>query len=295
MAATDTLERIGPARRVSADILARLTPTGWIGLVVIALYVLVAVTAPLWAPYPADAVLTGEPFARPSLAHLLGTDGLGRDVFSRVVLGSTAVLSMMFAATSLAVAAGSLIGIALGYLRGWLDEAVTRLIDIVISIPPLIFGLLVITALSNSPLHVVLVVAFLFTPRVVRVVRAATFSIATQDYIAAAQARGESIWAICTREILPNVAGTILVEFAIRSGFVIIFIGSLGFLGFGAPPPTPEWGLMINEGRSDMSMSLWPVLSPAIAMAILVVAINLFTDNLARILARDAPVARSGA
>lgn len=264
--------------------LARMPASARVGAAVLAIYAVAAATGPIWVPYGATEILVGLPFSGPSFDHLLGTDNLGRDVFSRVVLGSTAVLAMTMAATSLAVTVGTLVGVVFGYLRGWADEIAMRVVDILISIPPLILGLLVISALGNSMLLVVLTVAVLFAPRVARVVRAATLSIVTADYVTAAVARGESSLGICIRELLPNVAGIVLVEFAIRSGFAIMFIGALGFLGFGAPPPTPEWGLMINEGRSHITSSLWPVLSPAMAMALLVIAINLFTDGLSRLI-----------
>jgi peptide/nickel transport system permease protein len=258
--------------------------------VVILGYVLVALTAPIWAPHPAAAVLIGPPFAGPSAAFPFGTDNLGRDVFSRVVLGSRAVLAMAASATALSVLLGGLVGLLLGYRRGWVDELAMRAIDILISIPPLVLALLIISALGNSTVLVVLTVALLFAPRVARTARAATLAIVTEDYVAAAVTRGEGAWSIALRELLPNVAGTLLVEFAIRCGFAIVFIGGLGFLGFGAPPPTPEWGLMINEGRASISASLWPVMAPAAAMAGLVIAVNLFTDGVARLIGQ--PVSR---
>jgi len=265
----------------------RLSAAGWLGGAIILVYVLVALTGSLWAPYEAAKILTGAPFEGASLAHPFGTDNLGRDVFSRVVLGTRPVLTMTFAATLLAVVAGGLIGVVLGYLRNWVDEVGMRIVDIVISIPTLVLALLIISAVGNSLWLVVVTVAFLFTPRVARVARAATLNVVTNDYISAALARGESTLSICLREILPNITGIMLVEFAIRSAFAIIFIGSLGFLGFGAPPPTPEWGLMINEARANASNSLWPVLAPAAAMAVLVIGINLFADSLSRLIDRQ--------
>lgn len=261
-----------------------LSPSGRIGAAIILVYIAVALTGSLWAPYGAAAILTGSPFEGGSLKHLFGTDNLGRDVFSRVVLGTRSVLTMTFAATFLALAVGGLIGIVLGYLRNWVDELGMRIIDILISIPTLVLALLIISAIGNSLWLVVLTVAFLFAPRVARVARAATLNVATNDYVAAALARGESTLSICFREILPNIMGVMLVEFAIRCAFAIIFIGSLGFLGFGAPPPTPEWGLMINEARANATNSLWPVLAPAAVMALLVIAINLFADGLSRMI-----------
>ncbi len=264
-----------------------LSASGWVGAAIILVYVLVAITGPLWVPYEATKILTGAPFEGASPAHPFGTDNLGRDVFSRVVLGTRSVLTMTFAATLIAVAVGGLIGVVFGYLRNWIDEIGMRIVDILISIPTLVLALLIISAVGNSLWLVVVTVAFLFTPRVARVARAATLNVVTNDYIAAALARGETTLSICLREILPNITGVMLVEFAIRSAFAIIFIGSLGFLGFGAPPPTPEWGLMINEARANATNSLWPVLAPAAAMAVLVIGINLFADGLSRLIDRQ--------
>ena len=285
MSATDLAggsDRVRAARRRIG-----LSAGGWLGGTIILVYVLVALTGSLWAPYEASKILTGAPFEGASLAHPFGTDNLGRDVFSRVVLGTRSVLTMTFAATLLAVVAGGLIGVVFGYLRNWIDEIGMRIVDILISIPTLVLALLIISAVGNSLWLVVVTVAFLFTPRVARVARAATLNVVTNDYISAALARGESTLSICLREILPNITGIMLVEFAIRSAFAIIFIGSLGFLGFGAPPPTPEWGLMINEARANASSSLWPVLVPAAAMAVLVIGINLFADSLSRLIDRQ--------
>lgn len=264
-----------------------LSVSGWIGAAIVLLYIIVALTGSLWVPYEAAKILTGNPFEGASLHHLFGTDNLGRDVFSRVVLGTRSVLVMTFASTVLAVLAGGFIGVVLGYLRNWVDEIGMRIIDILISIPTLVLALLIINGVGNNPWLIVVTVAFLFAPRVARVARAATLNVVTNDYIAAALARGETTLSICIREILPNITGILLVEFAIRSAFAIIFIGSLGFLGFGAPPPTPEWGLMINEGRSNATNSLWPVLAPAAAMAVLVIGINFLADSLSRFIDRQ--------
>jgi peptide/nickel transport system permease protein len=272
--------RVGRAR-------LRLSRSGWAGAAIVLVYVLVALTGPLWAPYEAAKILTGNPFEGASLQHPFGTDNLGRDVFSRVVIGTRSVLAMTFAATLLAVAVGGLIGVVLGYLRNWIDEIGMRIVDIFISIPTLVLALLIISGVGNSLWLVVVTVAFLFAPRVARVARAATLNVVTNDYIAAALARGESTLSICLREILPNITGVMLVEFAIRSAFAIIFIGSLGFLGFGAPPPTPEWGLMINEARANANNSLYPVLAPATAMAVLVIGINLLADGLSRLIGQQ--------
>ncbi len=259
-----------------------LPPAASLAAVVLIGYVAVALTGPLWAPYGPAEVLVGDPFEPPSLVHLFGTDNLGRDVFSRVVYGSRPVLAMAASSTGLAVILGGMIGLLLAYRRGWVDELGMRVIDILMSVPPLVLALLLISALGSSGVLVVLTVAFLFAPRVARIVRASTLAIVTEDYVTAAVTRGESAVGIALRELLPNVAGTLFVEFSIRTGYAIVFIGALGFLGFGAPPPAPEWGLMINEGYSNINASFWPVMAPAASMAVLVIAVNLFTEGLAR-------------
>ena len=275
---------LGALRRL----LDALPPVATVAAVVLLGYVVVAVTGPLWAPHGPAEVLVGDPFESPSLQHLLGTDNLGRDVFSRVVYGSRPVLAMAVSATGLAVIFGGIIGLLLAYRRGWIDELGMRAIDIVMSVPPLVLALLLISALGADSLLVVLTVGFLFAPRVARIVRASTLAVVTEDYVTAAVTRGESSLGIAIRELLPNVAGTVFVEFSIRTGYAIVFIGALGFLGFGAPPPAPEWGLMINEGYSNINASFWPVMAPAGAMAILVIAVNLFTEGLSRLIGQRA-------
>ncbi|HMN86403.1 MAG TPA: ABC transporter permease [Bauldia sp.] len=260
--------------------------------VVLLLYVATALTASLWAPFDPGAVLVGRPLQPPSLAHLFGTDGVGRDIFSRVVYGCRPVLVMALSATGIAIVIGTTMGLLAGFLRGWFDQIVMRITDVFISVPPLVLALLIISALTNSTLVVVLTVAFIYVFRIARVVRAATLAVVTEDFVTYAVTRGDSVFSIIFVEILPNIIGTVLVEFAVRSGFAIVFIGALGFLGFGAPPPTPEWGVMINEGRTSMTVSLWPVIAPAAAMAVLVIALNLFTDGISRLIGDGTTVRR---
>jgi peptide/nickel transport system permease protein len=275
-AASPSSERIGPA--------IGLTPAGALAVLLLLAFAIIAVAGPLLSPFDPTAIGAGMPFEPPSVQHLLGTDNFGRDVFSRIVAGTRPALATGLAATALAVVAGTALGLWLACRRGIADEIVARLLDMVISMPPLIMALLAVSVFGSYPLLVVLTVAVLFAPRVARVVRAAALSVVTEDYVTAAVLRGESNWTIALRELLPNVAGTVFVEFSIRTGYAIVMIGSLSFLGFGSPPPTPEWGLMINEGYATVSASIWPVLAPAAAMALLVTAVNLFTEDVARLI-----------
>lgn len=253
------------------------------GLVLLA-YAALAILAPAIAPFPPNEIFVGSPFEPPSAAFLLGTDSLGRDVLSRTIYGSRTILLMGGAAAALSASLGGLLGMFLGYRGGAVDEVAMRILEIIMSIPSIIFALLIVGSLGASAPLVAVTVGLLSVPNVTRVVRAATLSVASEDFIAAARARGETSLSIVLRELLPNITGTLIVEFSIRTGYSILFIGGLGFLGFGAQPPTADWGLMVNEGRGTIDASIWPVLAPAAGMAILVTAVNIFTDGINRIL-----------
>jgi peptide/nickel transport system permease protein len=259
-------------------------PLFLISTAILIVYVLTAITGPWWAPYAYDESLVGPPYSSPSAQHLLGTDNLGRDVFSRVVYGARIDLVLAMSATGLAVAVGTLLGLLTGYDRGWVDGTAMRIVEIIISIPPLILALLVLGSLGSGATLMVLIVAFLYTPRVATVIRAATLDVVMEDYVTIAQLRGESALSIAVRELLPNVLAIVLVEFSLRTGYAVLFIGGLGFLGFGVAPPTPEWGLMINEGRQYLSSAPWSVLGPSFAIAGMVIALSLFTESLSEML-----------
>jgi len=254
--------------------------------VLLGIHLFVALTGPLWAPYGPDK-LVARPFLPPSTEHLFGTDHLGRDVLSRLVHGERIVLALSLSAATLAVVFGSLLGIVLGYLRNAIDDIGMRIIEILLSIPPVILALLILGALGSSYPLLVATVAFFFIPRVATVIRAATLAVVTEDFVTVARLRGESALSIAWRELLPNVAPAVSVEFSLRTGYAVIFIGGLSFLGFGAAPPAPEWGLMINEGRGSITGSPWAVLGPSLALASLVVALSLFTEGLGAILGRS--------
>lgn len=265
--------------------LLRRIPLGaFAAAIVLLAYVLIAALAPVLSPYSPTEIFVGSPFEPPSNLYLLGTDNLGRDVLSRVLYGSRTILLTAGSAAALSAIIGGFIGMLLGYRGGLVDEIAMRGLEIVMSIPSIIFALLIVGILGASAPLVAVTVGLLSVPNVTRVVRAATQSVVAEEFVLAARARGESSLSIVLREILPNVAGTLIVEFSIRTGYAILFIGGLGFLGFGAEPPTPDWGLMVNEGRGMIDASVWPVAAPAICMAVLVTAINLFTDGIIRIL-----------
>lgn len=261
-----------------------------LGSFILIVHLLVAATGPLWAPYGYSQMGAGPPLSGMSLTHPFGIDQLGRDVFSRVVHGSRIVILLSLSGTFLGLIAGSIIGLLSGYVGGWVDEAVQRLLEALISIPFLVLALIAIAAAgtdySGNPVLIVVVVALVYAPRIARMARAAAIDIATRDYVTVARLRGESAWSVMRRELLPNASGVLLVEFALRAGYAPVLIGSLGFLGFGLRPPTPEWGLMISENRALLIIAPSTVLGPGLSLASLVVGLNLFTEGLARVMGR---------
>jgi peptide/nickel transport system permease protein len=274
----------------------RRTPTSFrIGAIILLLHFVVAVTGPFWAPYGPSQIGTGIPLSGMSWAHPFGVDQLGRDVFSRVVHGSHLVILLSLSGTFLGTVIGAIVGLLSGYVRGWIDEALQRLLEAIISIPFLVLALIAIVAagpeLSGNPLMLVLVIAVIYAPRIARMARAAALDIVTRDFVTVARLRGESAWSIMRRELLPNATSVLLVEFALRAGYAPVLIGSLGFLGFGIRPPTPEWGVMISENRSLIIYSPITVIGPGLMLASLVVGLNLFTEGLARILGRTVRLA----
>jgi peptide/nickel transport system permease protein len=290
-----SVDHAAGASRQSAFVRYRLlwgqTPQSFrIGLVILLAHLIVAVTGPFWAPYGYSQMGTGIPLSGASWAHPFGVDQLGRDVFSRVVHGSHIVILLSLSGTALGLVIGAVLGLLSGYLGGWFDNLLQRLLEALISIPFLVLALIAIASagpeLSGNPILVVLVVALVYAPRIARMARAAAMDIATRDYVTVARLRGESAWSVMRRELLPNATGVLLVEFALRAGYAPVLVGSLGFLGFGLRPPTPEWGLMISENRALIIITPITVLGPGLALASLVVGLNLFTEGLARILGR---------
>jgi peptide/nickel transport system permease protein len=280
-----------PSRWTGILPLWRQTPMSFrIGLVILILHLVIAATGPLWAPYGFSQMGTGRPLSGMSFEHPFGVDQLGRDIFSRVVHGSHIVILLSLSGTFLGLVIGAILGLLSGYVGGWIDEIIQRLLEALISIPFLVLALVAIAAagieLSGNPVLIVLVVALVYAPRIARMARAAAIDISTRDYVTVARLRGESAWSVMRRELLPNATSVLLVEFALRAGYAPVLIGSLGFLGFGLRPPTPEWGLMISENRALIMITPITVLGPGLALASLVVGLNLFTEGLARILGR---------
>jgi peptide/nickel transport system permease protein len=282
---------MAPRVKAKWSSLWRQTPQSFrIGLIILVLHLIIAATGPFWAPYGFSQMGTGVPLSGMTWKHPFGVDQLGRDVFSRVVHGAHIVILLSLSGTALGLVVGAILGLLSGYIGGWFDNALQRVLEALISIPFLVLALIAIASagpqLSGNPILVVLVVALVYAPRIARMARAAAIDIATRDYVTMARLRGESAWSVMRRELLPNATSVLLVEFALRAGYAPVLIGSLGFLGFGLRPPTPEWGLMISENRALIIITPVTVLGPGLALASLVVGLNLFTEGLARILGR---------
>jgi peptide/nickel transport system permease protein len=258
-------------------------PTGTstrIALAVVALYVFVAVFGGLLAPFsPVDFNMTAV-LKPPSWVHPFGTDGFGRDVLSRVLTGARSILMLATLSTAFGVAAGSALGLVSGYRGGLVDEALMRLVDILLALPGLLLAMLILTSLGSSPINLVLAIAIVFVPKSARVARSAVAPLRRLGYVEAARLRGTGWPSIVFRELLPNVQGELAVEFCLRFAYALLLISSLGFLGFGVQPPAPDWGLMISEARGIVMIAPWIVLFPALAIGIIVVAINVLADGL---------------
>jgi peptide/nickel transport system permease protein len=227
----------------------------------------------------------------PTWAHPFGMDRVGRDIFSRVLVGARSVMEVAPAATLLGVSMGSVLGLLMGYFGGWIDNLVGRVVDAVLAVPFIVLAILVLTALSAgaegisvSSLKLVLVIGIAFTPIVARTVRSAVLAERDLDYVQAAKLRGERPPYIMLVEILPNVMGPIVVEATVRLGYAVFAVATLAFVGYGPQPPSPDWGLQISDQYADVTLAWWAVVFPALAIASLVVAINLIADTVQQVL-----------
>ncbi|HSF81305.1 MAG TPA: ABC transporter permease [Anaerolineales bacterium] len=276
-----------PSRgRHLANLLSRLyaVPTSAFGTSIVILFVMLGMIGPLIAPYGANQQELQGARQPPSSAHWFGTDNLGRDVFSRVVLGAGEVLWLSGAGTLLAVVTGTAIGLLSGYKGGWFDELIMRLFDSLLALPALLLALLFLGILGPSELSVLIVILVVYTPIVARVVRSVVLSIKSRGFVEAARLQGESTGWILVREILPSVLPALAVESALRFSYAIFLVASLGFLGLGVQPPSPNWGLMVKEARQSMSQTPWALYYPAAAISLLVIGVNLMADGLKRVI-----------
>ncbi len=260
---------------------AGLPPTARLGLAIVAFWVAVAACAPWIAPYnPNINHVEGLQDPVPSWTHPLGLDSQGRDILSRIVFGARTVLTVAPIAVLAATLLGASLGLLAGYYRGWVDSVISRICDLTLSLPTIIFYFVVLSALGASALNIVLVIAITKAPMTARIVRGLTLELVPRDYVSAAKMRGESAWFIMACELLPNMRGPLLIEMCLRLGYTIITIGMLGFLGLGLPPPDPDWGSMVNDARKYIYSNPLAILWPSLAIATLVIGVNLFADGL---------------
>jgi peptide/nickel transport system permease protein len=255
------------------------SPTFLAGVAIVAFWVVMAFAWRWVAPRDPQALDPTHLLSGPSAAHWLGTDQLGRDVLSRVLAGSQSVLTVAPAATLLAVTAGTLIGVMAGYYGGISDDLLMRFVDAQLAFPGLIVAVVVLGSLGASELNVVLVIAIFFAPLVGRVARSAALGEREKEYVSAARMRGERGYHIMLVEILPNITGPIVVEATVRLGYAVFTAATLSFLGLGLQPPSPDWGRTISEERTYIIATPWPAIAPAIALATLVIGVNLMTDG----------------
>jgi peptide/nickel transport system permease protein len=253
------------------------------GLAILGFWVLCALFGARIAPQDPYADNLLQTLAPPSAAHWFGTDQLGRDVLSRVIIGARDILIVAPLATLLGTVLGTSLGLCIGYLRGAFDEAVSRVIEALQALPLVIVALMALAAVGTSNTTVVLVIGFVFTPLIARTVRAAVLVESDLDYVAAARLRGDGTLAIMFIEILPNVLPIAVVEMTVRLGYAIFFVASLSFIGFGIQPPSADWGIAIAENYSLIGSYWWTVLFDAAATASLVIGVNLVTDGLASV------------
>lgn len=262
-------------------------PSGLIGLSLVLFHLLMATTAHLYVPYDYKEVSSQLILNAPSANHWFGTDHLGRDVFTRTLLGGREALMATGISTPIAVAWGGLIGVLFGLVGGRLDDVIMRIVDAFLSLPWILFMLVIVVTFGTGNEVLIPTLSFFYGIPVIRISRAATHDVVVRDFVAAARARGHRRKAIIGRELLPNVLDVLLVEGAMRWSWMLLAFSSLSFLGFGVSPPTPDWGLMISNARGYMSFSSWTVLAPVAALSSLIIGINLSADALAKALGID--------
>jgi len=259
-------------------------PSSTIGATLFLIFLVIALIGPVVAPYGANDQIIADAREPPSLKHPFGTDNLGRDVFSRVLLGAREVLTLAGSGTLLAVLLGTTFGLISGYQGGWLDEVIMRFFDSLLSLPALLLALLLLGSLGRSRSSILAVIVVVYTPIVARVVRSVVLSVKTKGYIEAARVQGESFGYLLFREIFPSTLPALAVEAALRFSYAIFLVASLGFLGVGVQPPSPDWGLMVKEARNSVTQTPWALYFPAGAIALVVVGVNLLADGLKRVL-----------
>jgi peptide/nickel transport system permease protein len=260
-----------------AKTLWKAPPTAQFGVFVILVYVITAIFAPILAPY-GEAEVVGSQYQPWGSEHLLGTDNLGRDMLSRIIYGARNTVSIALLATILTFLIGVLFGFIAAVMGGWIDQVISRIVDALMAIPILIFALMLLTVFGTSLPVLICVIAVLESTRVFRLARAVAADVAVMDYVEAARLRGEGLWWVMTREVLPNTLSPLAAEFGLRFCFVFLLISALSFLGLGIQPPTADWGAMVRENATLISFGDPTPLIPAGAIALLTIGVNFVVD-----------------
>ena len=268
------------------DFLKRLmrSPQGALGSGIVFLVLIAVAFGPYLAPHDPEAMSILARFKGPSADFLLGTDQYGRDIFSRLMIGARSTVIMAVVATLIGTVVGALVGVTSAFLGGRADEVIMRTVDAVMSIPSLLFALIIVNLLGSSDFNALLAVSIAFAPGMARISRAVALSARKQDFVSAAIARGEKPNFIVLSEMLPNTVAPIIVEMTIRVSFAIMLFATLSFLGLGAQPPSEEWGLMVSEARRYMHISSWILVWPSLAIALVAIGFNLLGDGLRDVL-----------
>jgi peptide/nickel transport system permease protein len=270
-------------------LLLKSNPLAIVGIIVFLLWILIALFGPSLIRFTYTGMDMDHQMSPPGTAgHLLGTDTLGRDIFARIVYGSRSILTVALLTSLLSSIAGILLGFTAGYFGGALDTIFLRVMDILMAIPPLVLAMVVLGVLGDSTItSLTLIVSIAYTPATARVARGALLTCKSNEYVDAARIRGESHLYIMFVEILPNTIGPVIVEITARFAYSIMMIASLGFLGVGLQPPTPDWGMMVIENKSIIRAAPWTVLYPSLAIASLVIAISLFSDFVRKVMIHE--------
>lgn len=253
---------------------------GRLGLAVMLFWAVIALIGPWITPYPPGEVVDWDYFGPVSAAHWMGTDYLGRDIFSRVVMGARYTVGIALGGVVLACLGGVLLGMIAGVLGGWFDTILSRLLDAFNGIPSLLFGLVVVAAVGSSIPVLILTLAFIYMPGSYRFARALTVNVNTMDFVTVARARGEGFFYLILREIFPNIVGSALADLGLRFVFIVLVLSGLSFLGIGVQPPNADWGGLVRENIEGLSLGAPAVLFPSLAIATLTISVNLFIDNL---------------
>lgn len=254
------------------------------GVVVISVYILMAILAPVIAPYDPYRVSVSERFRPPGLKYPMGTDHLGRPVLQQVIHGSRISLQISILSMLLSVVLGVPLGLVSGFFGGWIDNVIMRCVDILFAFPALLLAIAVVAFLGGGTYNVMLAIGVVGTAIMSRVTRSAVIAVKEEEYVLAARALGESNLSILIRQVLPNAHGPIVVQATLRLAEGILYDAALSFIGLGAPPPTPSWGRMISEARGFIRLAPWTALGPGIAIMLLVLAFNFVGDGIRDVL-----------